>query len=1100
MATPPPGDPGPEADDRVEPKRDAFDDTMPATSQPASVPPAEPPFRPTAPLDRYRIGTELGRGGMGRVVEALDTQLRRKVALKEVLTPGIHRRFAREIEITARLEHASIVPLYDSGINSEGKPYYVMRKVTGVPLDEAIAKRRDLDERLMLLPDVLSAIDGVAHAHERHVIHRDIKPQNILIGQHGETVVIDWGLAKVLDEDDTEDEDEGSTSGDSLHTQVGSVFGTPGFMAPEQARGEVLDTQGDVYALGATLYQLLSGDPPVRGHSATEVMDKTRLHEIRPLAESAPGVPPELAAIVDKALSFDPEHRYCNAGELGADVRRFLAGQLVAAHEYTAWQRVARFARRHRAVLSVIALALTAVAVMSWIGVHRILTERDAATTARREAEKERHDAEDARVEVEAQRDELLVMQARAQLDLNPTESLAILKRLPPTSPRIHEAYAVAQAAVVRGTAWAIDTVDEATSQAEVTADGRFLFHNARDDIRVFDLDRRRLVRSHRFPYNVRADWILGHQLLITSETKPPRVLDPITDRVEAVAGEPTRMTYPTLVGDRVLMLTASNHPLMFDAASRTVTPIAFPDPVIRGAIAGDGSWYALATDDTVVVFDRAGRELTRHDAKINVVRGSTRRALAVLTPTDVIECTLDPKPVWTNLHLPVPPAWSSYRARNLWIYLSNGEVVVWDGTRTHKRLTSSGSIVQEAGHGVMLQLSNDGKLNWTIGAAHGEVPIPTVMNFGRIAARPGTSRIAIVGRGVIDVFDLAEFVPRSLDAKEKAVFVDDDTLLLDGSMSRFSWFDLRSGRTTTVETSLVPMSQLQDRDTDSHRVLLYERLSDTSGRFWLMRPGKRRAVPIARVQRDGWARLIAGDVIAYGVGDSRVFAMVGDEPARVVAKLDDVSVAGVGIGARKFATVSNTGEVALIDLDTGHVDRTRVPGKDHVIAGDNRGHVLVAQGGRLLRWDGSMTEIAKLDHDINAVFPVDGGIVLVAAPDNATYLLPLAPGAKPRRIIAASRKVPSMARHRLLGVANGRDLLVVDLPSGAPWTFPVSENATPWVDLSPDGRHLVQFVYGDLELWTVPRVSGDFAAWLDNHTNATLDHGLLLWPWQKTP
>src|SRR5262245_34374711 len=219
--------------------------------------------RPTPPPERYKLGAELGRGGMGRVVEAYDVQLGRTVALKEVLPnggPGTSRRFAREVQLTARLEHPSIVPLYDSGVTIDGRPYYVMRKVSGRPFDELVARARNLDERLTLLPSLLAAIDAVAHAHRRGVIHRDLKPANILVGELGETVVIDWGLAKVIGEEDEATRDSiPPDPGDSLKTQIGSVFGTPGFMAPEQARGEELNTRGDVYALGATLYQLLAG-------------------------------------------------------------------------------------------------------------------------------------------------------------------------------------------------------------------------------------------------------------------------------------------------------------------------------------------------------------------------------------------------------------------------------------------------------------------------------------------------------------------------------------------------------------------------------------------------------------------------------------------------------------------------------------------------------------------------------------------------------------------------------------------------------------------------------------------------------------------------
>src|SRR5215468_4028128 len=232
----PPTKPG-RADPRA---RDAIEDTIAA--EPSVDPPDSAPVALTgAPAERYRLGAELGRGGMGRVVEAFDVQLGRTVALKEVLPhgePGIARRFTREVQLTARLEHPSIVPLYDAGVTADGRPFYVMRRVSGRPLDQLMARATGLGERLTLLPAVLSAIDAIAHAHRRGVIHRDLKPSNILVGDLGETVVIDWGLAKVIGEDDGAPEPAPGTApplaGDSLRTQIGAVFGTPGFMAPEQ--------------------------------------------------------------------------------------------------------------------------------------------------------------------------------------------------------------------------------------------------------------------------------------------------------------------------------------------------------------------------------------------------------------------------------------------------------------------------------------------------------------------------------------------------------------------------------------------------------------------------------------------------------------------------------------------------------------------------------------------------------------------------------------------------------------------------------------------------------------------------------------------------
>jgi serine/threonine protein kinase len=183
-------------------ERDGLDDTVPASEPPTDIDgnPMRSSRASIPPSRRYRLGAELGRGGMGRVVEAFDTQLGRTVALKEVLPKGkgVEKRFAREVQITARLEHPAIVPLYDSGTTADGRPFYVMRRVTGRPLDEIIKRAPNLAERLVLLPNVLAAIDAVAHAHRRGVIHRDLKPANILVGELGETVVIDWGLAKVV--------------------------------------------------------------------------------------------------------------------------------------------------------------------------------------------------------------------------------------------------------------------------------------------------------------------------------------------------------------------------------------------------------------------------------------------------------------------------------------------------------------------------------------------------------------------------------------------------------------------------------------------------------------------------------------------------------------------------------------------------------------------------------------------------------------------------------------------------------------------------------------------------------------------------------------
>ena len=202
------------------------------------------PFGGPAPMPadwRYTLGSEIARGGMGRVVEATDAVLGRTVALKEALSNDADaiRRFHRETRITARLEHPSIVPVHDAGTSPAGSPFYVMRKISGRPLEQLVAGAETIEDRLALLPHVVAAANAIAHAHGRGIVHRDIKPANILVGGHGETVVIDWGLAKALDEPNDDDTAPTTVTSDDddLKTRAGSVFGTPGFMPPEQLLG-----------------------------------------------------------------------------------------------------------------------------------------------------------------------------------------------------------------------------------------------------------------------------------------------------------------------------------------------------------------------------------------------------------------------------------------------------------------------------------------------------------------------------------------------------------------------------------------------------------------------------------------------------------------------------------------------------------------------------------------------------------------------------------------------------------------------------------------------------------------------------------------------
>src|SRR5262249_4400098 len=198
--------------------------------------------------------------------------------------------------------------------------------------------------------------------HSRRVLHRDLKPSNVIVGEFGETVVIDWGLAKDLGASDADPVAAGGWSSGPDATRAGAVLGTPAYMAPEQARGEEADERSDVYALAALLYRLAAGSAPLAGDSASEVLERAVSARPHRVAEREPGVPPDLAAIVDKAMAPERGDRYANASQLVADLKRFQTGQLVAAHRYSRRELLSRWLRRHRTAVGVAAVLVGALA------------------------------------------------------------------------------------------------------------------------------------------------------------------------------------------------------------------------------------------------------------------------------------------------------------------------------------------------------------------------------------------------------------------------------------------------------------------------------------------------------------------------------------------------------------------------------------------------------------------------------------------------------------------------------------------------------------------------------------------------------------------
>ncbi len=338
---------------------------------------------------RYEIGGEIATGGMGRILEAWDRRNERRVAIKVLLRPNATAliRFAREAKITARLEHPAIVPLHETGRLASGEPFYAMKLVRGRSLGDAARDVATHKERAALLPHVIALAEALAYAHDKGIVHRDLKPSNVLVGAFGETVVIDWGLAKEVGDPRS---GPGSAPGsgrdrptDDGLTAVGAAVGTPGYMAPEQARGEDVDERADVFAIGMMLRHLF-----VDAATPSSVRAKQTTSDDEPPPPS-PELAADFRAILAKATAADRDDRYPSARELAEDLRRYAEGRRVSAYSYSLRALLARWAARHRITLGVAGALLASLVVLSTFALRRIVHERDRADAERRSAEHE---------------------------------------------------------------------------------------------------------------------------------------------------------------------------------------------------------------------------------------------------------------------------------------------------------------------------------------------------------------------------------------------------------------------------------------------------------------------------------------------------------------------------------------------------------------------------------------------------------------------------------------------------------------------------------------------------------------------------------------
>jgi hypothetical protein len=422
----------------------------------AYAPPQEPAEAPPPAVPGYEILGELGRGGMGVVYKARHVGLDRLVALKMVLA-GAHAdteqlaRFHAEAQAVARLHHANIVQIYEIG-TVDGLPYFALEFVDGGTLAKKIARTPHPPRFAAETVEALAR--AVAAAHERGVVHRDLKPANVLLAADGTPKVTDFGLAKRLE-------------GDSLQTRSGTVVGTPSYMSPEQARGDVKDVGplADVWALGAILYDLLTGRPPFLGKSMLDTLEQVRSQEPVAPTQFDTKVPRDLETICLKCLQKEQARRYAGAGELAADLRRFLNGEPIQARPVSAGERLLRWAKRNPVVAGLsaaVVLGVLVYAVTSTVLAWQLGVQKRAAETARDE-EKRAKEQEKAAHEIAEQKAEIAGEQSDRALDAMSFMLVEIQTRLrgEPAAQRLRES-------LVRLAMGELDKIRASTERAQL--------------------------------------------------------------------------------------------------------------------------------------------------------------------------------------------------------------------------------------------------------------------------------------------------------------------------------------------------------------------------------------------------------------------------------------------------------------------------------------------------------------------------------------------------------------------------------------------------------------------------------------------------------
>jgi hypothetical protein len=1042
---------------------------------------------PARQPSRYVLGAELASGGMGRVVDGTDTVLGRSVAVKQALhdDPESLRRFEREMTITARLEHPSIVPLYDAGHTDDGAPFYVMRRVSGKSLDDLVRAARTIEHRLALVPHVLAAAQAIAHAHQRGVIHRDVKPHNILVGELGETVVIDWGLAKIIG--DVEARAEYAHDVAAADTRVGTTLGTPGFMAPEQLGDPNVDERADVYALGATLYYVLAGTPP---QVASTVEALAKAPRKPPLRELVPGVPAELSTICDTALTTDRAVRYRDAGALADELQRFLTGQLVASHRYSTAQRMARFVRRNRVAVAALAIAAVAIAAVSWWAIARVIAARDEAI-ADREATRIARDREAERA------DEVTLSRARMLLDTNPTHAVALIKPLART--RWRDVAPIAADARASGVAWQLPGIGRANSM-EITPDGvHAVVATSSGAIRVYDLK----AHTGRTVAELGASAAvacLDDTHVVATSKRGITAIDLETGDVRVVDPSPAA----DLRASSGSAMWVDHDGRAWRLAGEAAESIAIPEPATLILPSPDGT-QALAAGRTKVWLVGTGtpKPLATGEAS-SLAWGERGDRFAAIADGAMIGGRLGEPPFRRAM-----PQTMSVAVVGDHLYTSGLDGIAIDGARPDGWETGNFThgISVAAGDLVVTPVT-EGAITVMFGRQR-QLLLPPEPSIEQIATSPRSHYVVAQYRSKLFAWDLDELLPRRVPAREDSfetlALRPHYVLVIYPSGGPSEWFDLAAG-TRSPGPPLKPLVFVSTPQHGDHVVL-----TAGDGSASLVHRGHPEIVPLATgisaaaFMDDTHVALSGGGAVRLVDVATRTSSPLANVDASWLYAAGDWLVAGKGDTIARIHRGTRP-EVMTRKRTTHH---KRLAGA--AVTADGR--AWLAEGARIECWrpDGTIATHATFPDVITSVDRIDDHQLFVRIDSSDTYVVDLD---EPNRFRASTRLDQMFeiaggvtAGHRDLRtmslgtpVSEG-GVVVTELATGASRRVARLIDRNDMVNVTADARYLFTEVGsggGVMQVWPIglPGSPDDTAAWLDAMTNATVDrNGALAWP-----